>query len=163
MKIFDNVLKNVKLVLTDLDGCLTDGGMYYSEQGQVMKKFNVKDGMGNRLLKEAGLKTGILTTDSSEIVKSRAEKLKIDFIANNIWTKEETANEICNELGITLNEVAFLGDDINDLELLKVAGFSACPADAVEEVKNIVDVVLSCKGGEGAFREFAEMILSAKV
>ena len=162
MKNFIPILKSIKLVLSDLDGCLTDGGMYYTEEGQLMKKFNVKDGMGNRLLRESGIKTGIITTDSSDIVKARGEKLMVDFIANKIWDKQDTAREICKEIGIQPSEVAYLGDDINDIELLKIVGFSACPADAVPEVKNIVDLVLESKGGYGAFRELANIILESR-
>lgn len=162
MKKFAERLKKIKLVLTDLDGCLTDGGMYYTSDGQLMKKFNVKDGMGNRLLREAGIKTGIITTDSSDIVKARGEKLKVDFIANEIWDKHDTAGEICKEINIDIKEAAYLGDDVNDIELLKIVGFSACPADAIQEVKNLVDLVLDSKGGEGAFRELADRILEAQ-
>ena len=152
-------IKNLKLVLSDLDGCLTDGGMYYNEEGQVFKKFNVKDGMGNRLLRQSGIKTGIITTDESEIVKSRGEKLKVDFIATGIWDKQDTATEICDEIGISMKEAAYLGDDVNDIAIMRLVGFSACPADAVDEVKKIADLVLSKNGGEGAYREFADLIL----
>ncbi|MBU1100711.1 MAG: HAD-IIIA family hydrolase [Bacteroidetes bacterium] len=155
-------LKSIKLVLSDLDGCLTDGGMYYNNEGQAFKKFNVKDGMGNRLLKEAGLRTGIITTDASDIVKARGEKLKIDFIANDIWDKQETAMAICEELKITMNEVAYLGDDVNDMKIMKNVGFSAAPADAVDQIKEIADLVLTRNGGDGAFRELADLILKAQ-
>lgn len=157
-----NTLKTIKLVLSDLDGCLTDGGMYYNDEGQAFKKFNVKDGMGNRLLKEAGLRTGIITTDASDIVKARGAKLKIDFIASGIWDKQETAMDICEELKILMNEVAYLGDDVNDMKIMKNVGFSAAPADAVDQIKEIADLVLTRKGGEGAFRELADLILKAQ-
>ena len=156
------ILSGIKLVLTDLDGCLTDGGMYYNEEKMIFKKFNVKDGMGNRLLQEAGIKTGIITTDASEIVKARGEKLKIDFIATGIWDKHITAQQICDELGITLKEVAFMGDDVNDMKLLELVGYSVCPTDAIDEVKEIVHDVLGKDGGKGAFRELADKILKAK-
>ena len=162
MKNYNEILREIKLVLTDLDGCLTDGGMYYSAEGQVLKKFNVKDGMGNRLLREAGIQTGVITTDASDIIKSRGEKLKIDFIATGIWDKQITAGDICRELGITFQQVAFLGDDVNDMELLKLVGFSACPADAIDEVKEMTDYVLTRNGGEGAFRELADLILKSR-
>lgn len=155
-------LKKIKVVITDVDGVLTDGGLYYSEDGLIIKKFNVKDGMGTRLLREAGIESGIISTDTSKIIVKRAERLKIDFSYTGIWGKEETMREICYERNIGPENIAFIGDDINDLGIIAEAGFTACPSDSVDEVLEAVDMVLTKKGGEGVFREFAELILKAQ-
>ena len=132
------------------------------EEGLVMKKFNVKDGMGTRLLREQGIKNAIITTDTSELIKIRAERLKIDYLFLGVWDKENKLKEICETENISLENTAFIGDDVNDIGIIKEAGFSACPADAVDDIKNIVDVILTKKGGEGVFREFADLILTAQ-
>jgi N-acylneuraminate cytidylyltransferase len=153
----------IKLFLSDVDGTLTDGGMYYSEKGDELKKFNTRDGMGFQLLREAGIKTGIITSEKTQIVANRAKKLKIDFLVQGKRDggKLTAAQEICNQLGITLNEVAYIGDDVNCKELLETVGLAACPANACNEVKNINSIhVLSKNGGEGCVREFINIILS---
>lgn len=147
----------IKLFLSDVDGTLTDGGMYYSEKGDELKKFNTRDGMGFQLLREAGIKTGIITSENTQIVTNRAKKLKIDFLVQGKRDggKLAAAQEICNQLGITLNEVAYIGDDINCHELLNAVGIAACPADACKEIKNIPTIkIMRLKGGEGCVREF---------
>lgn len=149
--------KKIKLFLSDVDGTLTDGGMYYSENGDELKKFNTRDGMGFQLLREAGIKTGIITSENTKIVENRAKKLKIDFLVQSKRNggKVAAAQEICDELGITLDEVAYIGDDINCYELLSKVGIAACPADACRRVKEIADIhVMSNKGGCGCVREF---------
>jgi len=155
-------LKKIKLVITDVDGVLTDGGLYYSSEGLVMKKFNVKDGMGTRLLRESGIRVGIITTDgeTESILKKRAERLKLDFLYTGIWQKEEKLNEICNMFGLDFENIAFIGDDVNDLSVMEKVGFTAVPADAIDSVKAKADLVLNSKGGEGAFREFADLLIS---
>lgn len=153
----------IRLFLTDVDGVLTDGGMYYSENGDEMKKFNTRDGMGIRLLREAGIKTGIITSENTQIVERRAEKLKVDYVyqGRRDGGKLQSANEICEKEGISLKEVAYIGDDVNCLELLQNVGLAACPVDAMSKVKAIPGIyILSKKGGEGAMREFADIILS---
>ncbi len=157
-----NKLKKIKMVITDVDGVLTDGGLYYSSEGLTMKKFNVKDGMGTRLLREKGIWVGIITTDgeTESILKKRAERLKLDFLYTGIWQKEEKLDEICKEYGIGLENIAFVGDDVNDLSIIDTVGFSVAPADAADTVKQKVDFVLQNKGGEGAFREFADLLIS---
>lgn len=152
----------IKVVLSDVDGVLTDGGLYYDENGMVLKKFNVKDGMGVVRLRNAGYKTGIISTDNSQIIKTRAEKLSMEFVITGCWEKNKAVMQLCNNENISLENVAFIGDDVNDIELIKIVGFSACPADAMPEVKKIVDYVCTNKGGEAAFREFAEIILKSK-
>lgn len=146
----------IKLVISDVDGVLTDGGMYYSENGDELKKFNTRDGMAFQLLREHGIKTAIITSENTKMVEHRAQKLHIDFLKQGKRNggKLEAAKEICKELGITLSEVAFVGDDINDIELLERVGFAFCPSDAVEKVKKINKItVLSTKGGEGVIRD----------
>lgn len=154
--------KEIKLFLCDVDGTLTDGGMYYSETGDELKKFNTRDGMGFQLLREAGIKTGIITSEDRQLNQRRAEKMKVDFIRQgraNVG-KVEVVQEITKEIGITMQEVAYIGDDVNCVELLSVVGFAACPADANDRVKNIPGIsVMSRKGGESCVREFIDYLL----
>lgn len=154
--------KQIKLFLSDVDGTLTDGGMYYSENNDELKKFNTRDGMGFQLLREAGIKTGIITSENTKIVENRAKKLKIDYLrqSKRDGGKVAAAQEICDELGITFDEVAYIGDDINCYDLLSKVGFAACPADANNKVKSIPGiVVMSNKGGYGCVREFINSIV----
>ena len=154
--------KEIKLVLSDVDGVLTDGGMYYSETGDELKKFNTHDGMGFQLLRENGIKTGIITSENTQIVDRRAKKLKVDYLfqGKGKGGKLAAALEICEKEGFSLENVAYIGDDINCLELLSSVGLAACPADALDKVKKIPNIkILSRKGGEGVFREFVEMML----
>lgn len=154
--------KNIKLFLCDVDGTLTDGGMYYSENGDELKKFNTRDGMGFQLLQERGIKTGIITSEDTHIVANRAKKLKVDFLyqGKRDGGKLAAAKEICEKMGITLDKVAYIGDDVNCIELLNAVGTRACPVDACEEVKRIDGIlVMKTKGGYGCVREFIEEIL----
>jgi YrbI family 3-deoxy-D-manno-octulosonate 8-phosphate phosphatase len=154
--------KQIKLFLSDVDGVLTDGGMYYSENGEELKKFNTRDGMGFQILREAGIKTGIITSETTKIVERRASKLQIDYVSQGKKNggKLTAALEICEKEGINLSEVAYIGDDINCLELLSKVGYAACPSDAVKAVKNIPGIlILSTKGGAGAVREFIEYLI----
>ena len=156
----------IKLFLTDVDGTLTDGGMYYSSNGNELKKFNTRDGMGFQLLREAGIKTGIITSENTVIVENRAKKLKIDYLIQGEQKKGklEAAYQLCNQLGITMNEVAYIGDDINCRDLLEVVGYKACPNDAQNVIKNIKGIkILSNVGGAGCVREFIDIILSNNV
>ncbi|PWM24457.1 MAG: acylneuraminate cytidylyltransferase [Limosilactobacillus fermentum] len=151
--------KDIKLFLTDVDGVMTDAGMYYSESGDELKKFNTRDGMAFQLLREAGIKTGIITSENTNIVENRAKKLKIDFLYQNKYKggKLAAAKDICQQLNITLDEVAYIGDDINCYELLSSVGIKACPADANDTIKGIYNIqILSSKGGEGCIREFVD-------
>ncbi len=156
-----NASKNIKLFVSDVDGTLTDGGMYYSESGDELKKFNTRDGMGFQLLREKGIKTGIITSENTKIVENRAKKLKIDFLVQGKRNggKLEAVRQICNELNVSLNEVAYIGDDINDIELLSEVGVAACPADACAEVKAVAGIqVMQKNGGDGCVREVVERI-----
>ena len=156
---------NIKLFLTDVDGCLTDGGMYYSANGDEMKRFCVYDGMGMVRLREKGVKCGILTSETTDIVVRRARKLNLDYLnmgvgGHNKKTKLEAAKEICAEMGIGLDEVCYVGDDVNDIDLLREAGLSACPQSAMPAVKAIPGIlVLDHNGGEGAIREICDRII----
>lgn len=152
----------IKLFLTDVDGVLTDAGMYYSENGDELKKFNTHDGMAFRLLRESGIKTGIITSEDTKMVERRAKKLNTDYLfqGKRNGGKLAAAMEICLKEGISLKEVAYVGDDINCMELLKEVGFPACPANALNKIKNIPGIkLLTKRGGEGAVREFVEDIL----
>lgn len=152
----------IKLFLSDVDGVMTDAGMYYTESGDEFKKFNTHDGMGFQLLRDAGIKTGIITTENTQIVERRAKKLKVDYLyqGKGFGNKLSAALEICAKESITIKEVAYIGDDVNCLELLTAVGLAACPANAVENVKAIPNILLLSKnGGEGAVREFIEVLI----
>ncbi len=155
-------LAKIKAFLTDVDGVLTDGGMYYSPEGLVMKKYFVRDGMGSVILQKSGIETGMITSDTSPIGRTRAERLKFDHIYIGIRDKCEALDDVCSQKNYTYENIAFIGDDINDIEILKHVGFSAAPADAIDEVKKIVDYVCAKKGGEGAYREVVDMIMKAQ-
>lgn len=153
-------MTKIKLFATDVDGTMTDAGMYYTEDGIELKKFNFRDGMGFKLLREAGIKTAIITSEASAMVKKRADKLKVDYLSMGSWEKLDFVKNICKDLDITLDEVAYIGDDINDIELLQAVKYKACPNDAVKKVKEVEDIIiLENKGGEGAVREFIELLL----
>ena len=124
-----------KLVITDIDGVWTDGGMYYTEQGDVMKRFSVKDGWGVIFLRKLNIPVAIMTGENTQIVQKRADKLKIDYCYLGVKDKVAQAEELCRELGITLQDVAFIGDDVNDLALLRKVGFSASPSNTPDYVK----------------------------
>ena len=165
------IMKDIKLFLTDVDGCMTDGGMYYTASGDEFKRFCVYDGMGIVLLRKAGIPCGILTSEKTLIGIKRGEKLGLEYIYTGVGqvvdglkqTKLDVARKICDELGITLENVCFVGDDVNDLDLLQHAGVAACPANAVAVVKAVPGIIhLTKNGGDGAIRELCEMILAAK-
>lgn len=154
-------MKNIKLFASDVDGTMTNACMYYADNGVELKKFNFRDGMGFVILKQAGVKTAIITSENTPIVKRRADKLKVDYLSMGTWAKLDFVKNICKELNITLDEVAYIGDDINDLELLSAVGFKACPADAVEKIKAVEGIkILSKNGGDGAVREFVEFLMA---
>ncbi|OHX65697.1 acylneuraminate cytidylyltransferase [Flammeovirga pacifica] len=151
--------KKIKLILSDVDGVLTDAGMYYSENGDELKKFNTRDGMAFQLCREAGLKTGIITSENTELVTRRGKKMKLDFVVQGKahGGKLNTAISICKELNISLDEVAYIGDDINCKELLSKVGLAACPNDAMKSIQSIHNIIiLEKQGGEGCVREFVE-------
>jgi len=155
-------LKRVRLFATDVDGVLTDAGMYYSESGDEWKKFNTRDGMGIKLLQRAGLITALITMEATKLVARRAEKLAIPEVHQGARDKLAVLHDMVARHGLTLQETAYIGDDVNDLQALKAVGFSAAPADGLPSVRQAVDYVCRKKGGEGAVREIADMILAAK-
>ena len=157
-----SVLSGIKLFATDVDGVLTDAGMYYSESGDEWKKFNTRDGMGIKLLQRAGIITAIVTQERTKLVARRAEKLAIPELHQGVMDKLSCVREMASRYGFTLSQVAYIGDDINDLETLKAVGFSASPADGMPQVAIVVDYICQKKGGEGAVREIIEMILDAQ-
>ncbi len=153
----------IKLFLTDVDGVLTDAGMYYSENGDELKKFNTHDGMGLQIIRKAGIKTGIITSENTKMVERRYNKLKLDYLyqGKREGGKLAAALEICEKEGISIKEVAYIGDDVNCLDLLSEVGMAACPASAVTAIKQVPHIThLSKKGGEGCVREFIELIMS---
>ena len=148
-----------KLVITDIDGVWTDGSMYYDDTNQEFKRFNTSDSVGVLFLKYLEVPLVIMTGENTQIVQRRAEKLKISEVHLGVKNKLKLAKEVCRQYKITLAEVGFIGDDINDLELLQQVGFSAVPSNAPQYVKDKVDLVLQTKGGDGAFREFVEHLV----
>ena len=151
--------RKIKLIISDVDGVLTDGGMYYSKTGEVMKKFNAKDGMGVELLRKK-IKVVLMTKERSQIVLKRAKKIKVDQVYAGIKNKELLLPKICVEYKISKNEIAYIGDDVNDFNIMKQIGLSAVPSDGNEKIKNISDYICKTKGGDGAFRELVDLILS---
>jgi 3-deoxy-D-manno-octulosonate 8-phosphate phosphatase (KDO 8-P phosphatase) len=148
-----------KIILTDIDGVWTDAGMYYDQKGNELKKFSTSDSAGVIFSNKLNILVGIITGEDTEIVKNRAKKLRIDILYQGVSDKVSVAKEICKKYNISLEEVAYIGDDIGDYNLLKLVGFSCAPANASDYIKKIVDYVTIKKGGEGAFREFVEHII----
>ena len=151
-------MNNIKLVLTDIDGVWTDGGMYYDQTGNEWKKFHTYDSAGVLFCHQRGIPVGIITGEETEIVKRRAEKLKIDFLFQKVDDKLSVVKSLCKELNIEMKDVAYIGDDINDIELLKSVGYSFAPTSAPTYVKKIVFHITKKNGGEGAFREMVEFL-----
>jgi 3-deoxy-D-glycero-D-galacto-nononate 9-phosphatase len=149
----------IKLVLTDIDGVWTDGGMYYDQSGNELKKFNTSDSAGVVFLRVLEIPLGIITGENTQIVQRRADKLKIKRLYMGALNKLEVAEKLCDEMNISLQEVAYIGDDLNDAKLLIAAGFSAVPANAPGYMDKYAGHRLRKKGGDGAFREFVEILL----
>ena len=155
--------KKIKLILADCDGVLTDTGTYYSADGEIMKRFSIRDGMGvERLRKYAGVETGIVTGEASDVVKARAKKLNITELHLGVKNKSATLVEILEKNNLKAEEVAFMGDDTNDIDIMKLVGLSACPADATKFAKEVSDLIVESNGGFGAFRDLAEIIISSQ-
>ncbi len=156
-------VNDIRLFLTDVDGTLTDGGMYYGSDGTEFKKFNTRDGMGLQLLQHTGVKVGIVTSENTAINVNRARKLKLDYLKQSARDggKLAAVNEICAEMGITLQQVAYVGDDVNCFDLLAAVGWAACPADACDKVKSIKGIhILQRRGGDACVREWIDQILA---
>ena len=154
--------KKIKLVICDVDGVLTDGGMYYSSNGDEFKKFNTRDGMAVELLFKNKINVVLMTKENSEIVLNRAKKINVAKTYFGILNKAIKLPEICKKFDVNTEEIAYIGDDVNDLEIMNKIGFSASPKNAVEEVKKISDYVCKLSGGEGVLREIADLIISSK-
>lgn len=153
--------EKIRLVLTDVDGVLTDTGIYYSPDGELIKRFSIRDGMGvERLRKHSDIETGIITGENSGTVKARAQKLKITQVYLGVTDKKSLFEEILKKNQLQPENIAFIGDDVNDLEIMKLVGLAACPSDGMIFIKEISDYICENKGGYGAFREFAELIIA---
>ena len=144
----------IKLFITDIDGVWTDAGMYYDNKDNELKKFNTKDAIGVFFLKLLNIETVIISSENTNIVKRRANKLGIDNCFLGVENKLDLCVDICKQQNIKLNELAFIGDEINDLNLIENVGLSACPADAASYIKKEADWIMTRKGGDGAYREF---------
>lgn len=153
------MMKRLKYWVLDVDGTLTDGGIYYGESGDEIKKFNVKDGTGFALAHEAGMKIIVLTGRECRATERRMKELRADFLFQNVKNKAEFLRKFFSDNGIDAQEAGYIGDDLNDLASMRMAGFAACPSDACEEVRREVDYVASAKGGHGAVREVMEYVL----
>lgn len=152
-------MKKIKFFISDIDGVLTDGGMYYSEAGDELKKFNTKDGMGVAILRSLGVEVVLVTSEDTKINVRRANKLKVKYLFQNVKDKLTYIRKFLETQKVSFDEIAYIGDDINDIELLKSVKLSFCPADAVYEVKNNVNYILDKRGGEGVFREAVEFLM----
>lgn len=161
-KISKTRLSGIKLLLLDVDGVMTDSGVYFTEQGDEIKKFNIQDGYGIVKLQRSGITVGIITGRVSKLVQRRANELGIQEVYQNLDNKLEAYQQVKQKLNVTDAEVVYIGDDEPDLPVIAQVGFSAAPADAMPEVKKKVDYVCKRKGGEGAVREVADLILSGR-
>ena len=151
--------KKIKLILTDVDGVLTDGCMYYSSKGEELKKFHTRDGMAVELLLQKNIKTIIISKEKSKIVISRAKKIKVFKVYSGVKQKDKILNQICTKFKVTPDETTFIGDDVNDEKIMKLVGLSFAPSDATQTIKNIADIITNAKGGQGVLREVTDKIL----
>ena len=154
--------KKIELVLTDVDGVLTDGGRYYSEKGEYLKKFHTRDGMGVNILLRNKIPTIILTKENSKITKKWAKEMNVSEIYTGLKNKELVLPKICKKYKLKLENLAYIGDDVNDLEVLRQVGFSAVPNDGVFQAKKIADYICKLGGGNGCFREISDKIILTK-
>lgn len=154
--------RRVRLLCLDVDGVLTDAGMYYGPDGEVLKKFNTRDGMGIGLVRDAGLQVALISTESTSMIHARAAKLRIEHVFTGARDKSAALAELCARLGLTPSEVAYVGDDVNDLPALAIAGLPCAVADAVAAVRRIAAYVTLRRGGDGAVREVCDLLLAAR-
>lgn len=152
-------IEDISLIVLDIDGTMTDGGVYIDNNRIECKKFSIKDGAGIKIAQVAGLNFMILTGRESNCVSQRAEELSIKYIFQNVNDKSKLLKKFMQENGYKAENVAYIGDDLNDIKAMKLVSYSACPSDACDEVRQYVDLVLSKKGGDGVVREFVEKIL----
>ena len=158
----DERCKQIELILSDVDGVLTDGGVLFDNQGIEIKQFSVRDGLGIKLWQKAGFRFGLLTARSSHIVKLRAAELNIEIVRQGFEYKLSTAREILADLDLSPEQLCYIGDDLPDLAVLSMAGLGVAVADAVKEMRDAADYVTRVAGGRGAVRETVELILQAK-
>lgn len=158
---FKQKLSKIKVLLTDMDGVLTNGTVFYTQEGQLLKQFNVKDGLAVHLLHEAGLKCGIVTSDISSIGKIRGTRIRFDFVFTEAINKSLILDEIISKTGLKEEEFCFIGDDVNDIPILNRVGLSVAPADAHSKILAIVDYVSQKPGGSGVFREIADLLIES--
>ena len=154
--------KEIKLVLTDVDGVLTDGGMYYTTECDIMKKFHARDGMGVTLLRKHNIPTILITKEKTKMVKQWAAKMKVEKLYDGIIKKNMILDKVCKTFNLKSDEIAYIGDDVNDVPLLKVVCLAVTPNDGTKEAKSVSHYICKLKGGEGAFREFADLIISTR-
>lgn len=148
-----------KIILTDIDGVWTDGGMYYDQTGNELKRFHTYDSAGVLFAHRLGIPVGIITSENTEIVARRANKLHVEYLYQGVKNKLSIVKELCNELGLTLKDVAYIGDDLGDIELLKEVGWAGVPVSAPSYIRSLSNVTLIKRGGEGVFREFVETLI----
>lgn len=157
-QLFEKAAK-IKWFFCDIDGTLTDGGVYYSPEGELLKRFSLRDGTGFFLLRQCGIKAGFITTENSPIVEQRAKKLRIDKYIFGTHRKVEAIQEFLSSEELTIENIAFIGDELNDVKLLKACGLSFAVGDADHRVKDVADIVCENPGGHSAFREAVEILL----
>ena len=158
-KILEEKLAKIKLLVMDVDGTLTDGKVYYSKNGEELKVFSIRDGMGIELLKKGNIEVAIMTSETTEIVTARANKLKINNVILGSHNKKRDLLTLADKLGISIDCIAFIGDDINDKQAIEIAGIGACPKNSTSSILEVADLVCTKDGGDGAVRELAELIL----
>ena len=154
--------RKIKVMITDVDGVLTDGGMFYSHEGDIMKKFHTRDGMGVTLLRKNNIPTIIITKEKNKIISKWAKKMGIENLYDGVLRKETVLLEITKKMNVSESEICYIGDDVNDIEILKKVGLSVSPYDAIELAKKTSNIITKSKGGEGVLREVADTILSIK-
>ena len=155
-------IKKIKLIATDVDGVLTDGGMYYSSKGDVLKKFHARDGMGISLLKKNGIHTILVTKEKTMVVKQWAKKMNVKKLYDGVIKKEQILEKICHEFKVKPSEIAFIGDDVNDVKLLEKVGLAVMPNNGIRQLRKICDYKCKASGGEGVLREIGDLILEKK-
>lgn len=156
-------IPKINMFLTDCDGCLTDGGMYYSESGDELKKYNTKDGMGFSFLKKRNIITGIITSEKLNLIERRSKKLDIDIIEMNCTNKLATIKRLCKQYNISLENVCYIGDDVNDIDAINAVGFGCCPYDASLEIKAVANYISKISGGNGVIRDVVNKILGSNL
>lgn len=155
-------LKGIRLLSLDVDGVLTDGGLYYADDGSQMRKFNVKDGMGMKRARKAGVELAIISASETPSIRHRGTVLGLDHVHVGVEDKLGTLNAVCARLNIGLDQVAHIGDDLNDIPVLEIIGLPMTVSDAIPEVLEIAAYVTAKKGGDGAVREICDLIVEAK-